>query len=86
MMDRKDVEKKAKEIKKDLTCYVEDSAEALSDAGREVNRRLKKLRASGVQKLEEAEEAIREKPFQSMGIAFLVGAAASFLANRGREL
>ena len=76
------VVKLSKSLKNDGSHKIEDLRAGVQDAKLAAAEKWSLMRARGYDGLEQTEEVVRQKPLQSLGLAFLGGIIASRLLNR----
>lgn len=69
-------------LKRDISELAHEAVETGNDVRKDAERKWSKLGVAGARKLKKIEQGIRDKPAQSVGVAFLVGALASLLLGR----
>ncbi len=84
--DSKDIKEDLKSLKTNIVGLahqaVETGAEGVSEARKMAGEQIKRLRSSGAETLEKAESRIRERPAQSVAIAFLAGVLVNALLRK----
>lgn len=69
----------------DLSQYVRNvGAETVQQVSDYVNSQTESMKRSGMATLERVENRVKERPGQSVGIAFAAGILASYLLRRGK--